>query len=288
MPASRTTWRPPRSRTWRTRATSQPARATSARPGSIARRVGRRSAGMPSSSAGSSRAKRSGVGDGSPTRADREAATEVERVERLDRSAPERGERQRLANAVPPGVDGAELRPDVQVDAARPERRRWAGPAAGLDGLADLRLGHAELGAARPDRESGQRLGRDVRVEPVQDVERRRARPARGPGEGRGLLGRFEGHPAQRAPSAAARTAARRSAGVLPIPSSVIRSFGTPARRASAHSPRETTFAPNPRAGDRRDDRRDVVRLDRVLADHGSGNAPRRPPRMPRRAPRGR
>ena len=66
---------------------------------------------------------------------------------------------------------------------------------------------------------------------------------------------------------AAARTAARRSASVLPTPSSVIRSFGTPARRATAHSPRDTTFAPKPRDGDLGDDRGDVVGLDRVLAD---------------------
>ena len=58
IPASRTTWRPDRSRTCRTRASSQPARATSARPGSMASRVGRRSAGIASSRAGSSRANR--------------------------------------------------------------------------------------------------------------------------------------------------------------------------------------------------------------------------------------
>ena len=66
MPASRTTIRPSRSRTWSTRATSQPARATRNRPGSIARRVGRRSAGSASSSSGSSRANRSGRGPTSP------------------------------------------------------------------------------------------------------------------------------------------------------------------------------------------------------------------------------
>jgi len=47
---------------------------------------------------------------------------------------------------------------------------------------------------------------------------------------------------------AAARTARRRSASALPIPSNVMRSFGTPARRAIAHSPLDTTFAPRPRA----------------------------------------
>src|SRR5687768_5580957 len=45
-------------------------------------------------------------------------------------------------------------------------------------------------------------------------------------------------------PAAAARTTARRSASLLPTPSTVTRSFGMPARRASDHSPRETTLAP--------------------------------------------
>ena len=47
-------------------------------------------------------------------------------------------------------------------------------------------------------------------------------------------------------PAAVCRTARRRSASVLPIPSIVIRSCGTPARRAIAHSPPDTTFAPRP------------------------------------------
>ncbi len=46
--------------------------------------------------------------------------------------------------------------------------------------------------------------------------------------------------------SAAARTAARSTASVLPIPSSVMRSSGSPARRARCHSPAETTLAPKP------------------------------------------
>src|SRR5205809_615686 len=64
MPASTTTCAPPRSRAWRTRATSQPLRATRNRPGSIARRSGRRSGGIASRSAGSSLANRSGAGAG--------------------------------------------------------------------------------------------------------------------------------------------------------------------------------------------------------------------------------
>ena len=64
-PASMTICRPSRSRTWSTRPTTKPARATSARPGSIARRVGRRSAGAWRRSAGTSRAKRAASGVGS-------------------------------------------------------------------------------------------------------------------------------------------------------------------------------------------------------------------------------
>ena len=99
IPASMTTWRPPRSRTWRTRATSQPARATRARPGSIARRPGRRSSGTASSSAGSSRAKRLGLGADLVERQDREPAADVERVER--RAARRRAAPRRPARAGP-------------------------------------------------------------------------------------------------------------------------------------------------------------------------------------------
>ena len=77
------------------------------------------------------------------------------------------------------------------------------------------------------------------------------------------------------APVAAARTAARRSASVLPIPSRVIRSFGRPARRAAAHSPRETTFAPNPRAATSATIAGTSFALTEYCRIHGSGNAAR-------------
>ena len=233
IPASMTTWRPPRSRTWRTRATSQPARATRARPGSIARRAGRRSSGTASSSAGSSRAKRSGLGTDLVERQDREPAADVERVERRQPAAEEPHDGQPAPDRVAPRVHGTELRADVQVDAARPDR------AVGVRGdpfdePGRLGLGHPELRRAIADGEPGDRLGRHVRVEPHEDVERRpiaasEPGPPRHPGDDLRLVGRFEGDPEERASrSAAARTAARRSASVLPTPSSVIRPSGDP------------------------------------------------------------
>ena len=89
------------------------------------------------------------------------------------------------------------------------------------------------------------------------------------PGDGQqggDLLGLSTATHRSGSPSLAARTAARRSAAVLPMPSSVIRSLPMPARRAAAHSPDETTFAAEPRGAEPRDDRRDVVGLDRVGA----------------------
>ncbi len=76
-------------------------------------------------------------------------------------------------------------------------------------------------------------------------------------------------------PSAAARTAARRSASVLPIPSRVMAAFGSPARRASDHSPRETTLAPNPCAAIRATRAGRSFALREYERSHGSGNAAR-------------
>ena len=76
-------------------------------------------------------------------------------------------------------------------------------------------------------------------------------------------------------PTAVARTAARRSSSVLPIPSSEIRPFGTPARRAIAHSPRETTFAPNPREVTSATISGTSLALTEYWRTHGSGNASR-------------
>ena len=76
-------------------------------------------------------------------------------------------------------------------------------------------------------------------------------------------------------PSTTAPTAARRSAWLLPIPSSVIRAFGSPARRADAHSPRETTFASRPSAPRRPTIAGTSFALSEYARSHGSGNAAR-------------
>ena len=159
----------------------------------------------------------------------------------------------------------AELRSDVEMDPAPADRS--VGAAAGLDDGADLVRVNAELRAPRSGREAGVRLGLDRRVEPHEriDAQRRevaRLEPARRPRARRRAVSiagasaaasSADSTATQRSgsPAAAARTAARRSASVLPIPSSVIAAFGTPARRASAHSPRDTTLAPKPRAASR-------------------------------------
>ena len=108
----------------------------------------------------------------------REAAAEIERVEVGDRTAPQGGDGDGTADGVAPGVDRSELRADVEVDAAGPQRT--VRTASGLDRCGDLGLGHPELRAARADRQPGERLGRHIRVEPVEDVEPWRvAGPAR-------------------------------------------------------------------------------------------------------------
>ena len=100
---------------------------------------------------------------------DRESATQVKRVERIDGSAPQRGQREGLADGIAPGVHGAQLRTHVQVDPARSEHP--VRTATGRDGGGELRFVHAELAAPGADREDRERLRRDIRVEPVEDVE---------------------------------------------------------------------------------------------------------------------
>ena len=99
-------------------------------------------------------------------------------------------------------------------------------------------------------------LGRHVRVEAEQDVEGRsrsgrRARPAGDPGQLRQLVGALDRDPAKRRAVGRRPDGRPQVRGVLPIPSSVIRSFGMPAARAAAHSPDETTFASRPAAPSR-------------------------------------
>ena len=143
-----------------------------------------------------------------------------------------------------------------------PRRRREA-----VDRLGQLRLGQAELRPPRPTARPIVRLGGDVRVEPAEDVERSAQAPARdNPAGHRELVGRLDGEPEQRVAVAAASTAARRSASVLPTPSSVMRPFGTPAARGR-----------RPLAA------RDDIRSNGRRRPPPRPARPRTPPRSPRR-----
>ena len=59
------------------------------------------------------------------------------------------------------------------------------------------------------------------------------------------------------------------------MPSSVIRSLAMPARRAAAHSPDETTFAPSPAAPSLAMIAGTSLALTEKARSHGSGNASR-------------
>ena len=126
----------------------------------------------------------------------REPTAEVEGVERLDRTTPQGGHGQRPPDGVAPRVDRAQLRADVEVDPARPERPVRS--AARRDGLGDLHLGHPELGSAGPDSQPGRGLRRHVRVQPIEDIEPLGARPTDDGGQRGCLLGRLDRDPAER------------------------------------------------------------------------------------------
>ncbi len=79
-------------------------------------------------------------------------------------------------------------------------RSRPVRAAAGIDRAGDLGLGHAELRAAGSDGETGQRLGGDVRVQPVEHVERWCTDPFRFVGQCPSLLRRLDGDPPERLP----------------------------------------------------------------------------------------
>ena len=246
IPASRITWRPARSRTWRTRATSHPARATSARPGSMASRVGRRSSGTASSNGPSSRAKRSGLGDGSSVGRTgkpppRSTVSNVS-IEPRQRAASDSALRtaSRHASTAPSCDPTWRWRPRERSGPSGPPPASIA-VAISVSVMPNF---VAPAPTARPVSVSGATSGLSRYRTSMRGACARVAATASASassGDSRAI---------QRSgsPSLAARAAARRSAGVLPIPSSVIRSFGTPARRASAHSPRDTTFAPKPRS----------------------------------------
>ena len=149
----------------RGRPASRPGRRAT-RPGSMTSRRGCRSTGIASSSGASSRAKRSGRGPGSAERADREAATEVERVEavrvrrhqaeqRQARAAPHRATHRRRRAAIrraggclrheraDPSAATRSTAVDVSSAAVMPNFARAA-----ADGQPSRRLGHDRRGSA--------------------------------------------------------------------------------------------------------------------------------------------
>ena len=139
-------------------------------------------------------------------RHDREAAADVERVERREPAAEQADHRQSSPHGVAPRVDRAQLRADVEVDPAR-SQRATAVAAEPLDERGRLGLGQPELRRALTDGQLGDGVGHHVRIEPDEDVERRsRTDPqpgaARQAGQDLGLVGRFEGDPQERAVAA--------------------------------------------------------------------------------------
>ena len=159
-------------------------------------------------------------------------------------------------------------------------RGRIAPPALAerADDAGRLRLGHAELGRPGPDGEAGDRLGRHVRVEPDEDVERR---PAAVPETGaRG--------PWRRTSASSADSSATHASGVprcgrahgapqvgVGLADALERDpvVGDARRRATAHSPRDTTLAPKPRAATSATIAGTSLALTEYWRIHGSGKA---------------
>ena len=254
IPASSTTWRatsaPGRSRTWRTRATSQPARATRKRPGSTTSRRGCRSTGIVSSSGASSRAKRSGRGPGLPSGPTGKPPprSSVSKRSSPPRSRPSSARPRRTASrhastapsweptwrwiprgtSAPSASAATRSTEDVSSVSVIPNFE-LAAPTASVAAVSGT-----TAGLRRNSTSSGGRSAVPKRALRAMAISASAS-------SGDSIASQAGG-----APVAAWRTARRRSASVLPIPSIVIRSCGTPARRAIAHSPPDTTFAPRP------------------------------------------
>ena len=189
----------PRSRTWRTDPTSQPARATRKRPGSTAQRSGRRSAGISSRTAGISRANRAGLGTASADPTGKPPPTSsVSKSGSPPRTKPMSARQRRTASRQ------ASMAPSCEPTCRWiPRGRTRATPGGPLDGLGQLRLRHPELRRAGTDGQAGVRLGRHIGVRADEDVERRPA--AVGAQAGRigerdqplQLIAQFDGHPRQ-------------------------------------------------------------------------------------------
>ena len=247
--------------------TSQPARATRKRPGSTAQRSGRRSAGIVLEDgrdlAGEPRRARDRLAGGATGKPP--PTSSVSKAGSPPRTKPMSARQRRTASRQ------ASMAPSCEptcrwIPRGRTERLPAARSTASVSSVSVIPNFDAPAPTARPACVSGATSGFERKR--TSSGGRRRPVPARRIGE---RDQRAPAHrPIRRPPTPVAShrlrpgPRPRRSASVLPTPSSVIASFGTPARRAIAHSPAETTFAPRPRPASRADDRRDVVRLDRV------------------------
>ena len=278
IPASSTTRRSlsARSRTWSTDATSQPARATRNRPGSTAILRGRRSGGRASTSAATSSANRAGGGTvpSSPTGKPPPTSS----VSKSSRPAPSKAS---SASVRRTASRQASTAPSCEPTWRWMPRAR-SGPFPGSPARAavssvsvipnfdDLRP------TARPAWVSGATSGLS-RSRMSRRGRPPRPRPARAASDTSASSSSGLSTATQRSglPAAAARTAARRSAGDLPTPSRVIRAFGRPAARAAAHSPEDTAFASRPRSARRPTTAGTSLALSEKARSQGSGKAAR-------------
>ncbi len=152
---------------------------------------------------GSSRAKRPGSGTGTPSGPTGKATADVERVERRQPALEERQEGQRPADRITPGIGSPQLRPDMEVEAAEPERS--VRPSACFDRGRDLIRCQPELRDGRAGRQRSVCLRFHLRVEPEEHVQAERTVDATngpdgtdGPRQGGGLLRRLQRDPVQR------------------------------------------------------------------------------------------
>ena len=98
----------------------------------------------------------------------------------------------------------------MQVD---PARTKWpVRTAASFDRGAQLHFRHPELGRAGPDGKAGERLGRDIGIEPVEHLEPNASPTPEDGRQGRRFLGRFDRDPAER-PALACRARRRSKVG---------------------------------------------------------------------------
>ena len=201
-------------------------------------------------------------------RRDGKATAHVERVEVVEAAADEGDQSECSSHAVPPRVDRAELRSDVEMDAPQPQARR-RGERIGR--LRQLGLGQPELARAAPDRERVVGLGRDVGVETEQDVDRL-AEPARAARRASTASSSTDSTATQRSGSPIPRRANRSPQVRIGLADALERdpAVREPGRVRCRPLPARDDIRTEPASGrraDRADDGRNVVGLDAVLAD---------------------